>query len=60
MIHRIELDKAALPFRKTVLPVIQIASLGLLLVEFVNGEYIGNDFPCSLDRNFISNIQGLG
>ncbi|KAJ0040362.1 hypothetical protein Pint_28493 [Pistacia integerrima] len=53
MIHRIELDRVALPFRKNLLPVIQISSLGHLLHAFVNGEYIGSGHGTNIKKSFV-------
>ncbi|XP_031250429.1 beta-galactosidase 13-like [Pistacia vera] len=50
---RIELDRAALPFRKNLLPVIQISSLGHLLHAFVNGEYIGSGHGNNIKKSFV-------
>ncbi|KAJ4714153.1 Beta-galactosidase [Melia azedarach] len=49
----IKLDRFDLPFRKNMLPVLQIASLGHLMHGFVNGEYIGTGHGTNIEKSFV-------
>ncbi|KAH9622550.1 hypothetical protein KSS87_020073 [Heliosperma pusillum] len=48
----IELDNIDLPFKKSLQPVIQVLSLGHVLLAYVNGEYIGTAHGVKREYNF--------
>ncbi|KAL9244854.1 hypothetical protein vseg_018575 [Gypsophila vaccaria] len=48
----IELDSLDLPFKKSLQPVLNVLSLGHVLLAFVNGEYIGTAHGVKREYNF--------
>ncbi|KAK3224359.1 hypothetical protein Dsin_011384 [Dipteronia sinensis] len=49
----IELDRTDLPFRKGVLPVLEVANLGHFMHVFVNGEYIASGHGTNIEKSFV-------
>ncbi|KAK4843900.1 hypothetical protein QYF36_014099 [Acer negundo] len=49
----IELDRTDLPFRKGILPVLEVANLGHLMHVFVNGEYVASGRGTNIEKSFV-------
>ncbi|GAV62903.1 Glyco_hydro_35 domain-containing protein/Gal_Lectin domain-containing protein [Cephalotus follicularis] len=52
-ISSIELDRNDLPFRKDILPVIRVQSLGHAMLAFINGEYVGTAHGSHDEKSFV-------